>query len=323
LVATQPAVRQSDPPVPAGTSRKHGRPRRPGAGITPYTFVLPFFVVFGAFGLFPLIYTAWVSLYKVNLGTPEKMTWLGFKNYDTLLHSEFFWNALKNTFIIGVISSVPQLMMALGIAHLLNYKLRARTFFRVSVLMPYATSLAAAALIFAGLFGRDYGMINWFLGLFGVDHMDWESGEWTSKIAISVIVTWRWVGYNALIYLASMQSIPDELYESAAIDGASKWQQFRYVTIPSLRPTILFTIIISTIGATQIFAEPLLYGGISGHRGGADRQYQTLAVLLYDEGWFNGKLGYGAAIAWTMFVLIVIVVLINATLARGRRRNRV
>jgi cellobiose transport system permease protein len=322
LVATQPETRQSDPPAPVGTFRKHGRPRRPGSGLTPYTFVLPFFVVFGAFGLFPLIYTAWISLYKVDFGTPEKMKWVGFKNYSTLLHSEFFWNALKNTFTIGVISTVPQLLMALGLAHLLNYQLRGRTFFRVAMLMPYATSVAAATLVFIGLFGRDYGLINWVLHLVGVHHIDWEAGRWTSQIAISTIVTWRWTGYNALIYLAAMQSISVDLYESAAIDGASRWQQFRYVTIPALRPTILFTVIISTIGATQLFGEPLLFGGLSGHLGGVGRQFQTLGLLLYDEGWINGKLGYAAAVAWTMFVIIVVAVVINATLARGRRASR-
>jgi cellobiose transport system permease protein len=263
-----------------------------------------------------------VSLHKVDFGTPERMQWVGFRNYSTLLHSEFFWNALKNTFTIGIISTVPQLLMALGLAHLLNYRLRGRTFFRVAMLMPYATSLAAATLVFVGLFGRDYGFINWVLGLVGIHHIDWEAGRWTSQIAISTVVTWRWTGYNALIYLAAMQSVSTDLYESAAIDGANRWQQFRHVTIPSLRPTILFTIIISTIGATQLFGEPLLFGGINGHSGGSSRQYQTLGLLLYDEGWYNYKLGYASAVAWTMFVIIIIAVLVNGTLARGRRKSR-
>jgi len=320
MVATS-AEQRLGTPAPAPVDRKR-RPRRVGSGATPYSFIAPFFAVFVAFGLFPLLYTAWVSLHKVDFGTPEKMTWVGFGNYRTLLSSEFFWNALRNTFTIGLISTVPQLLMALGLAHLLNYKMRGRTFFRVAMLMPYATSVAAATLVFSGLFGRDYGFINWFLGLFGAGNIDWEAGTWTSQLAISTIVTWRWTGYNALIYLAAMQSIPQDQYESAAIDGASRWQQFRFVTIPALRPTILFTIIISTIGATQLFGEPLLFGGLTGHLGGASRQYQTLGLLLYDEGWYNYKLGYAAAVAWTMFVIIVVAVLINATLARGRRRSR-
>jgi cellobiose transport system permease protein len=321
MVATSDQVRAATPPTPA-PARHRPRIRRVGSGPSPYAFVAPFFLVFAAFGLFPLIYTAYVSLHKVDFGTPEKMTWVGLGNYRTLLSNEFFWNALKNTFTIGVISTVPQLCIALGLAHLLNYQLRGRTFFRVAMLMPYATSVAAAALVFSGLFGRDYGFINWILSGFGMHHIDWEAGRWTSQIAVSTIVTWRWTGYNALIYLAAMQSVSTDLYEAAALDGASRWQQFRYVTIPSLRPTILFTVIISTIGATQLFGEPLLFGGINGHTGGASRQYQGLGLLLYDEGWYNYKLGYAAAVAWTMFVIIVLAVCVNALLARGRRRNR-
>ena len=319
MVATQPEVRHPIAAPGKGSSARRRRVRQVGTG-TPYAFVAPFFLFFGAFGLFPLIYTAWVSLHKVDLQSPNDMTWVGIDNYKNLLTNEFFTNALKNTLTLGIISTVPQLMMALGIAHLLNYKLRGRTFYRVTMLMPYATSTAAATLVFAGLFGRDYGLINWLFGLVGVHHIDWQSGHWSSQIAISVIVTWRWTGYNALIYLAAMQAISNDLYESASIDGANRLQQFRFVTIPSLRPTILFTIVVSTIGATQLFAEPLLFGGINGHTGGASRQFQTLGLLLYDEGWYNFKLGYAAAIAWTMFVIIVIAVAINATLARRSMR---
>lgn len=286
-----------------------------------YALVSPFFLLFAAFGLYPLLYTAWVSLHRVELSRPEHQDWVGLGNYHFLITSDFFWNALKNTFTLGLISTVPQLMMALGLAHLLNYRLRGTTFWRVTMLMPYATSVAAATLVFAQLFGRDYGLVNWVLGLVGVDHISWESGRWTSQLAISTIVTWRWTGYNALIYLAGMQTIPTDLYEAAAMDGATRWQQFRHVTIPALRPTILFTVVVSTIGATQLFGEPLLFGGISGHLGGADRQYQTLGLLLYDQGWFNGQLGRASATAWTMFLIIVVAVLVNARLAIGRRHH--
>jgi cellobiose transport system permease protein len=288
---------------------------------SPYAFVSPFFLIFFAFGLFPLAYTAWVSLHSVTLQNTDEMEWVGLGNYTRLIHDDQFWNALVNTFTIGLISTVPQLLMALGLAHCLNYWLRGRTFFRVSMLMPYATSVAAATLVFAQLFGRDFGLINWFLALFGVHHIDWESGRWTSQIAISAIVTWRWTGYNALIYLAAMQAIPRDLYEAAEVDGASRWQQFRHVTIPGIKPTIVFTVIISTIGATQLFGEPLLFGGVSGHRGGSDHQYQTLGILLYDQGWFNFQLGRAAATAWTMFLIIVVAVALNSFLAsRGWTR---
>jgi cellobiose transport system permease protein len=282
----------------------------------PYVYVAPFFLLFAAFGLFPLLYTAWISLHQYRLGS--RMRWVGLDNFIWLFTNEKFYNALFKTFTIGVLSTVPQLLLALGLAHLLNYKLRGRTFFRVAMIMPYATSVAAATLVFAQLFGRDAGAINWLLGLVGIDAVDWRNGDWTAQIAISVIIIWRWTGYNALIYLAGMQSIPKDLYEAATLDGATKWQQFRHVTLPGLRPTILFTIVVSTIGASQVFGEPLIFGG-GKPDGGAVNQYQTLGLFMYQQGWTYNALGRAAAVAWVMFVLIIGLVWLNARLARRRQ----
>ncbi|MFF0743081.1 carbohydrate ABC transporter permease [Streptomyces sp. NPDC004111] len=288
---------------------------------SPYAFVAPFFVFFLAFGLFPLLYTGWASLHQVELTAPTDMNWVGLRNFSRLMSDEFFWNALRNTVTIGLLSTVPQLLIALGIAHLLNFKLRGSSFFRVAALTPYATSVAAATLVFVLLFGRDYGMINWALGLVGVDPVDWQNGTWTSQLAVSTIVIWRWTGYNALIYLAAMQAIPHDLYESAELDGASRWQQFRHVTIPSLRPTILFTVVVSTIGATQLFGEPLLFSGSAGATGGSEHQFQTLGLYLYEQGWVNLHLGRASAIAWTMFLILVLIGLVNWLISRRMRRN--
>ncbi|HEY5832721.1 carbohydrate ABC transporter permease [Streptomyces sp.] len=302
-------------PVAAPPPRSR-RSRRLLRDLSPYAYIAPFFALFAAFGLFPLLYTAYVSLYRVELQTPGRMEWRGLDNYTALFQDEFFWTALRNTFTIGVISTVPQLLMALGLAHLLNYRLRGRTFFRVAMLLPYATSVAAATLVFAQLFGRDYGLINWALGLVGIHPVDWQTGTWASQIAVSTIVTWRWTGYNALIYLAGMQSIPSELYEAAEIDGASRWRQFLHVTLPGLRPTIFFTVVVSTIGATQLFGEPLLFEG--SQSGGISHQYQTLGLYMYEQGWGYFHLGRAAAIAWVMFLLIVLMVGANALAARRR-----
>ncbi|WP_435846455.1 carbohydrate ABC transporter permease [Streptomyces fradiae] len=287
--------------------------------LSPYAYVAPFFTLFAAFGLFPLLYTAFVSLYRVELQTPGDMEWRSLGNYTALLGDEFFWTALRNTFTIGVLSTVPQLVMALGLAHLLNYRLRARTFLRTAMLLPYATSVAAATLVFAQLFGRDFGLFNYVLGLVGIGPIDWQNGTLASQIAVSTIVIWRWTGYNALIYLAGMQSIPSELYEAAEMDGASRWRQFLHVTLPGLRPTILFTVVVSTIGATQLFGEPLLFEGSMS--GGISHQYQTLGLYLYEQGWGFFHLGRAAAIAWVMFLLILVLVGANALVARRRNRK--
>ena len=286
--------------------------RRLDAKVSPYLYISPFFLVFGAFGLFPLGYTAYVSLTDRNLLNPVSH-YIGLANYTALIHDSYFWNAVENTFGIWFLSTVPQLLLALTIAHVLNTKLRARTFFRMAVLLPQVTSLVAVALIFTQLFAHDYGFINYFLGLFGIHHIYWEAGRFSSWVALSVMITWRWTGYNALIYLAAMQSIPEELYEAAAVDGARGFRQFLHVTVPMLRPTILFTVIISTIGGLQLFTEPYLFQARAGATGGSDRQYQTIVMYLYEKflGSTQFKFGYAAAIAWCLVLLIAVFGLVN------------
>ncbi|RJK96807.1 carbohydrate ABC transporter permease [Vallicoccus soli] len=316
-----PSPADAVPPAPGARPAPRRRRRRllGESGLAPYAYVGPFFLIFLAFGLFPLVYTAWVSLHEYRLG--GEMTWTGLDNYTWLFTSEQFYNALWKTITIGALSTIPQLALALGLAHLLNYRMRARNFFRISMIMPYATSVAASTLVFAQIFGRDNGFANWLLSLVGIDGPDWRNGNWTAQIAISVIVIWRWTGYNALIYLAGMQSISQDLYEAAAIDGASKWQQFVHVTLPGLRPTILFTVVVSTIGATQLFGEPLLFGGGTPN-GGALGQYQTLGLYMYQQGWQFGALGRAATVAWVTFVLIVLLVVLNTALTRWRTGER-
>ncbi|MEV8087568.1 carbohydrate ABC transporter permease [Streptomyces nigra] len=326
--STTKALAGEEPPAPPGTEGDASARRR-GSLLhrldvkgAPYAFVAPFFVVFAAFSFYPLIYTSWISLHRVELATLDVREWVGLDNYTELWQDERFWNALTNTITIGVISTVPQLLMALGLAHLLNYRMRASLFFRVASLVPYATSVAAAALVFTMIYERDFGMINWALGSIGIDPLDWEAEKWPSQVAISTIVIWRWTGYNALLYLAAMQAIPAERYEAASIDGASRWKQFTNVTVPGIRSTIVFTIVLSTIGATQLFGEPLIFGqGPNGVTGGADNQYQTLGLLLYEEGWKNYQMGRSATVAWAMFLLLVLAFAVQRLIKRLRARS--
>ena len=286
--------------------------RRLDAKVSPYLYIAPFFLIFGVFGLFPLGYTAYVSLTDRNLLDPV-VHFIGLHNYALLIHDSYFWNAVENTFGIWFLSTVPQLLLALAIAHVLNTRLHARTFFRMAILLPQVTSLVAVALIFTQLFGHDYGFVNYLLGQFGIHHVYWEAGRLSSWVALSVMVIWRWTGYNALIYLAAMQSIPEELYEAAAVDGARRFRQFIHVTVPMLRPTILFTVIISTIGGLQLFTEAYLFQPRAGATGGASRQYQTIVLYLYEKflGSTQFKFGYAAAIAWCLVLLILLFGLVN------------
>jgi cellobiose transport system permease protein len=289
--------------------------------VSPYLYVGSFFLVFCAFGLFPLGYTAYMSMTDRNLLSPTTH-FVGLDNYTALLHDSYFWNAVENTLGIWALSTVPQLVLALGLAHILNTQLRGRTWFRMGVLLPQVTSLVAVALIFTQLFSRDYGLFNYMLGGLGISPVDWEAGRFSSWLAISAMVTWRWTGYNALIYLAAMQAIPDDLYESAAIDGAGRWKQFRHITVPMIRPTIIFTVIVSTIGGLQLFTEPYLFQPIKqGALGGSGRQYQTISMYLYEKfiGSAQFKFGYAAAIAWCLFLIIVLISIVNFLLVRRIR----
>ena len=285
----------------AGRSRSRG-----GSRIAGTSYLVPFVLLFVLLGLFPLVYSGFVSLHQVNLESPNNMTFVGLGNYRALLSDSYFWNALRNTITLGVLACGPQLIIAILVANLLNYTLRFRTFWRVAIFLPYAASVAASALIFAQLYAHNHGFINWLLSQVGIGPVNWQTGTFASQLAIASIVTWRWTGYNALIYLASMQSIPGELYEAAEVDGASRWRQFLKITVPGIRPTILFTAVVSTIGAMQLFTEPLLYeGGSTGVQGGLSHQYQTLALYMYQQGFTFFHLGYASSVAFSVLILIL------------------
>ena len=300
-------------------ARRRRRFHRLDVRFAPYVYVLPFFVLFGLFGAFPLVYTVWVSLFDWDF-LAETHTWIGLDNYTRLLGDYTFWNAVTNTAQILVLATVPQLALALLLAYALNQGVRPATFWRMSALLPNVTSVVAVTIVFGQLFGRDYGLVNWVLGLLDLGKVDWQAGEASSQIAIAVMIVWRWTGYTALIYLAAMQAVPKDLYAAAALDGASRFQQFRKITVPAIRPTIVFTVIISTIAGMQVIAEPLLFGGGS-ITGGSDRQFQTLSLYLYEVGFSRWEFGYASAAAWVTFALIVIVAGLNFLLVSRLRRH--
>lgn len=289
--------------------------------LSPYLYVAPYFLIFGVFALFPLLYTGWVSLHERSLLEEGGGTWAGLDNYARLLFDDpYFWNAMGNTLSLWLLTTVPQIVLALAIANLLNHRIRARTVFRMGVLLPNVTSVAAVTLIFAQLFGRDFGLINWVLGVFGAGEIDWHAGTASSHVAIAVMVVWRWTGYHALIFLAGMQAIPRGVYEAATIDGAGAWQQFRSITLPMLRPVLIFSTIIATTGNMRLLAEPLLFApGAGAHTGGSDRQFQTVALYLYEQGFQLFEFGYASAIAWLLLAATLLVTGVNYLITRRIR----
>jgi cellobiose transport system permease protein len=312
------AAGPASPRIPDPQRRVHPWRNWVDVKASPYLYVAPFFLVFSVFGVYPLVYTLWISLHNWPLASDNSQhKWVGLDNFNELIHEDQFWNSVYNTFGIFLISTIPQLLLALFIANLLNRQLRLRTTIRMGIIIPIVTSTAVIGLVFGELYGKDYGMINWLLHFVGVNQIDWKADKWSSWTALATMVNWRWTGYNALIYLAAMQAIPKDIYESASLDGASPWRQFWRITVPMLRPTIIFTVIISTIGGLQLFGEPVTFTtGAGGYRGGTLRQFQTVTMYMFEMIWERQRLGYAAAVAWVLFLIILITAALNFLVIR-------
>lgn len=282
--------------------------------VSPYLYIAPFFILFAIVGLYPVLYTAFVAMHKWHLINGQG-PFVGLQNFIEVLQQPRFWQAVRNTFSIFVLSSVPQVVAAVLIAAVLDANLRAKTFWRMGVLLPFVVTPVAVSLIFGKIFADDSGIVNTLLTSIGMQPVGWHSDTLASHFAIAAMVNFRWTGYNALIVLAAMQAIPRELYEAAIIDGASRVRQFFHVTIPMIRPTLIFVVLTSTIGGLQIFDEPRMYDNVGS--GGADRQWMTVTMYLYESGWGpQHNFGRAAAVAWLLFLIIVVFALINFLITR-------
>ncbi len=299
--------------------------------LSPYLYISPFFLMFLVVGLFPIIFTAVISFQDWDLvrGTG---TFVGFDQYIWILQQPHFWTALRNTFSIFLLSTVPQLLLALFIASMLDRHIRAKTFWRMGVLLPFVVAPVAVGLIFNVVFADNFGLVNGFLTDLGLSPIQWHKEPFWSHVAIATMVNYRWTGYNTLILLAAMQAVNREYYEAATVDGAGLFRQFTSITLPSLKPTLIFVIITATIGGLQIFDEPRVFDQFG--RGGAGQQWLTITLYLYDIGWGQWNFGRAAAMAWILFMIIILIGLLNLlvtrTLVRGdgyrplkpSRRNR-
>ena len=299
---------------PAPSASRSDRIGRFEYRFSPYLYIAPFFIVFAITGLYPLLYTAWVSLHQWHLIGGDQ-GFVGMQNYVDVVQQPTFWIALRNTFSIFLLSSVPQIIAAILIAHVLDSNLRAKTFWRMGVLLPYIVAPVAVALIFSKVFADQSGMANALLGMVGIGPIGWHANPFASHLAIATMVNFRWTGYNTLILLAAMQAIPRDLYEAATVDGATRARQFFSITIPQLRSTIIFVVITSTIGGLQIFDEPRMFDTMG--NGGADKQWLTLTMYLYQLGWGPQKsFGRASAVAWILFLIIILIGMVNFALTR-------
>ncbi len=277
--------------------------------LSPYLYISPFFILFGIVGLFPLVYTLWVSLHDWSL-IGGKGAFVGMANYTQVVGQDNFWIGLRNTFSIFILSGVTQTLGALVLAAVLNQNIRAKTFWRMGVLLPFVVAPVAVGVIFNKMFADRAGLINSMLEGIGISPVGWHTDVLASHVAIATMVNFRWTGYVTLIFLAAMQAIPRDLYEAAMVDGASRLRQFLSITVPMLRPTIIFVVITATIGGLQIFDEPRVFDQAG--QGGSSRQWMTMTMYIYELGWgAQQSFGRAAAVSWILFLIIIAIGVLN------------
>ncbi|WP_329455482.1 carbohydrate ABC transporter permease [Streptomyces sp. NBC_01497] len=305
-------------PAPAAPLSPPGPPRRRWRYLPMYLAIAPFFVLFAVFGLYPVLYSLFLSFQRWDGVGPMKF--VGLENFRFLVTDSTFWESIGNTLIIWAMSTVPMILLALLIAVGLNSSVRLRGVLRVAYFLPNVTSIVAMSLVFGSIFSGEFGVLNWFLGLFGIGHVQWLADPWAIRAAIALMIIWRWTGYNAIIFLAGLQALPKDVFEAARVDGASAAQTFFRVTVPLLRPVLLFSVVMSAIGGMQIFTESQV---LLGNRGGTDGAGLTMVLYFYNTAFAGNDFGYGAAIAWGLFIVVVLFSILNWRLVMRPERGQV
>jgi multiple sugar transport system permease protein len=280
-----------------------------------YWFAGPALIVIGTFFFLPVLAALGMSLTDFDLYSLNdigNLRFIGFENYWRLLHEPLFWKSLGNTFYFVLLGVPLSIGASLGAALLVNSKVaRFRGLFRTIYFAPVVTTLVAVAVVWRYIFHTRYGFLNYMLDLVGLDAIDWMGDPHWAMPAIVIMAVWKNFGYNMIILLAALQSIPEDLYEAARIDGASFWQQFRHVTLPSLRPVLLLVSILTMTGYFQLFAEPYVMT-----EGGPLESTKSVLFYMYDEGFKWWSLGRASAVAFLLFVIIFFVTLVQLRLGR-------
>jgi lactose/L-arabinose transport system permease protein len=280
--------------------------------LTAYGFLAPYLLIFAAFWVWPIIYSFWLSFLFTR-----RQPWVFNPNttWGRLVEDPAFWNALQNTLIILVVQVPIMIALATVLAVLLNSALlRARGIMRFAFFAPVVVGEVAYAAVFRLIFSEDLGFVNKALDAIGLPEVSWFSSPTAAMALIVMAVTWRWAGYNAIIILSGLQSIPDDVYEAATLDRVSPVRQFFFITLPLLKPVILFCVVLSIIGTMQLFAEPFLIT----NEGGPGGATETLGLFLYRQGFQVLNFGYASAVAYTIAALAVLISLVNLWVGRER-----
>jgi len=282
-------------------------------------FVLPALALIAVFFFVPVIVGLVLSLTDFDIyaiGDTSIARFVGLNNYVEILRNPVFWKALGNTLYFVFVSGPLMMIVSLAAALLLNAKLaRARGFFRTAYFLPVVTTIVAVSIVWRYLYHPHYGLLNFALSKIGLGPIDWLGDPHWAMPAIILLAVWKNFGYNMLIYLAGLQSIPEELYEAAHLDGAGWWGRFVNVTLPGLGPTMLFVSITTLLNQFQLFAEPYVMT-----QGGPLQSTMTLVLFLYEQGFRWWRMGMAAAIAFLLFLIMLTGTLIQLRLSRERTR---
>lgn len=297
-------------------TQTRSRAPRTNRALAPYLFLLPYLLLFGGFIVLPAVYGFWVSLHDYNYLLPMK-PWVGLENYASLFtpgsrDAGNFWKSMGATGIFVVLSVPFLLACPLAVALLLNRRFPGRTFFRAVFFAPYVLGVAVVGLLFRYVLDPNVGVVNYYLDKLGLPgDTPWVNGlpwVWVSLVGVTV---WWTLGFNAIIYLAGLQDIPRELYESARVDGASKWQEFRYVTLPGLKPIALFVLTVTILASANVFGQPVMITN-----GGPDDATKSAIMYIAETGLASNRQGVAAAMGYLLALALAIVSIVNFRLFR-------
>jgi multiple sugar transport system permease protein len=286
-------------------------------GKAAWLFLAPALILIFIFFFLPVLASLVLSVTDFDIyaiANPPTTRFVGLANYSKLIRSPEFWQALRNTFYFAVVGGPLTIAVSLAAALLLNAKLvRFKSFFRTIYFTPFVTTLVAVAIVWRYLLHTRYGLLNYSLGQFGIGPIDWLGNPRWAMPSIILMSVWKNFGYNMLIFIAGLQAIPQDLYDAAEIDGAGPVRRFFAVTLPLLGPTLLFVGVITMIGYFQLFSEPYVMT-----QGGPLRATTSVVLLMYEEGFRWWRMGYAAAIAFVLFIVILIATLIQFRLQKDR-----
>lgn len=286
----------------------------------PYLLISPFLVLFLVFGLFPILFSFYLMFHTWDpVQGLDSMTWAGLDNISFAVEDPLVWTSLYNTLWLAVASGMPQHLVAIPLAYLINEKLGSWRNAAMGVyFLPYITSTVAIAIMFSTLFSTDYGAVNallqglaqssWLAGVLPQSNIDWLGSPETIKPVVALVVFWRYVGFNVILYVAAMQSIPRDLYEAARMDGANGLRIFWFITLPQLKPMMFFGVTLTVIGGLQLFEEPFI---LTGGKGGMEYAGMTTAMYMYRTAFDFNDFGLASAISWMLFVVILVLTIVT------------